>query len=107
MIKFINYLVLIALSISLVACSAQRIDFSNLVPNEDGFSKSSDTFFIGGIGQRKSISYGEITAMCGGQQNLLAVEHIDSPINILLSIVTFGIYTPRDLRVYCKDTKGT
>lgn len=55
-------------------------------------------FFLSGLGQSKTI---DATAVCHSEDNLVRVEVQQTPLNVLLSIVTFGIYTPREARVYC------
>ncbi|MGL5290541.1 MAG: Bor family protein [Vibrionaceae bacterium] len=55
-------------------------------------------FFISGVGQSKNI---DAAAVCGGAENVSRVEAQDSALNILLGYVTFGIYTPRQARVFC------
>jgi hypothetical protein len=39
--------------------------------------------------------------VCGGADKVSRVEVQETFPNVLLSIVTFGIYTPREARVYC------
>ncbi|MGC0794027.1 Bor family protein, partial [Pantoea agglomerans] len=51
-----------------------------------------------GIGQRKSIDAAQV---CGGQEKVNRVEVQQTFVNGLLSVVTFGVYTPREARVYC------
>ncbi|MGI9345497.1 MAG: Bor family protein [Gammaproteobacteria bacterium] len=56
-------------------------------------------FFVSGIGQSHTTDAAEI---CGGLENVLQVETQLTFIDILLGTVTYGIYTPRTYRVYCK-----
>ncbi|EMB7405930.1 Bor family protein [Salmonella enterica] len=55
-------------------------------------------FFVSGIGQQKTIDAAQV---CGGADNVVKTEVQQTFINGLLSVVTFGIYTPREARVYC------
>jgi len=57
------------------------------------------TFFISGLGQSKEMNAASI---CGGADKVARVEAQLTPLNIVLSMLTFGIYTPREARVYCK-----
>jgi len=57
------------------------------------------TFFISGLGQSKEMDAANI---CGGADKVAKVEAQLTPLNIVLGVITFGIYTPRDARVYCK-----
>lgn len=61
--------------------------------------EDSQSFFVYGIGQRKVVNAVEV---CGSADKIAKVESQFTGKNILLSIVTFGIYTPRTARVYCK-----
>lgn len=62
------------------------------------YSKSQ-SFFISGIGQTQSVNAAEV---CGGASNVAKVQTLQSPKDVALGIVTFGIYTPRTANVYCK-----
>ncbi len=57
------------------------------------------TFFISGLGQSKEMDAAKV---CGGAEKIAKVEVQWTPLNIVLGMVTFGIYTPRDARVYCE-----
>lgn len=59
----------------------------------------SQTFFISGIGQQQSVNAAQV---CNGAANVAKVQTIQSPKDVALSVVTFGIYTPRTATVYCK-----
>lgn len=61
--------------------------------------ETSQAFFVSGIGQEKKINADEV---CGGADKVVKVEVQQTFVNGLLSFVTFGIYTPREARVYCK-----
>ncbi|WP_378080379.1 Bor family protein [Aeromonas bestiarum] len=55
-------------------------------------------FFISGLGQSKTI---DAAAVCNGADKVVRVEAQHTFVNGLLGFVTFGIYTPREARVYC------
>jgi len=55
-------------------------------------------FFVSGIGQKKTL---DAAAICGSQDKVVRVETQQTFVNGLLGFVTFGIYTPREARVYC------
>ncbi|MGY3853847.1 Bor family protein [Aeromonas aquatilis] len=55
-------------------------------------------FFISGLGQSKDI---DAAAVCNGADKVVRVEAQHTFVNGLLAAVTFGIYTPREARVYC------
>ncbi len=71
-----------------------------LLRAEDKTLEQSQSFFVYGIGQQKVIDAAEV---CGGMENVAKVEVQQTFVNGLLSTVTFGIYTPREARVYCKN----
>ena len=55
-------------------------------------------FFVSGIGQEQEI---DPVAICGSADKVAKVEVQQSFINGLLGFITYGIYTPRQARVYC------
>ncbi len=61
--------------------------------------ENSQHFFINGLAQEKEINAAEV---CGGIENVSRVEVQETFLNGVLRTVTFGIYSPRDARVYCK-----
>lgn len=85
------------LALSLTGCAQQTF-----VMKQNQVSAATKTtsqpFFVSGIGQRKSIDAAQV---CGGPEKVSRVEVQQTFVNGLLSVVTFGIYTPREARVYC------
>lgn len=57
------------------------------------------TFFVGGLGQEQQV---DAAAECGGQEKVAGVQTQFTPLNWVLGFVSSGIYTPRQIRVYCK-----
>jgi len=55
-------------------------------------------FFVSGIGQSKQIDAAQV---CGSADKVVRTEVQQTFVNGLLGVVTFGIYTPREARVYC------
>lgn len=58
------------------------------------------TFFISGIGQRQDRDAADV---CGGADK---VSKIETDLNFgqwLIGVVTFGIFTPRGMKVYCTE----
>ncbi len=62
------------------------------------YSKSQ-SFFISGLGQEQTVNAAEV---CGGAANVAKIQTIQQPVDIALGIVSFGIYTPRTAKVYCR-----
>ncbi|MFC0820516.1 Bor family protein [Moraxella marmotae] len=67
-------------------------------PATPTYSKS-ERFFVAGIGQERTV---DAAGICGGANNVATVQSSWQPKDIALGIVTFGIYTPRTSKVYCK-----
>jgi len=94
-----NKIICLALimAFGLSACSTQTA-----LVNGRSSSSSKDemqNFFISGLGQTQTINP---VSVCGGAENVIKVETVYSPLNWGLSLLTLGIYTPRDSKVYCK-----
>ena len=56
-------------------------------------------FFVHGIGQTQEMNAAEV---CGGAENVAKVESHMSFLNGFLGLISWGIYTPRQAKVYCK-----
>lgn len=110
-----NILALVALTLFVSACSKQTIVLDGSTKemarndvffseepfdsNMDASKKETDHFFIWGLAQGKAISPAKT---CGSINNVAKIETQQTFLNGLLSAITFGIYSPRDVRVYCK-----
>lgn len=88
-----------ALTTILVTGCARQVHYVNGNTMSGHVHTTDQTFFISGLGQTKTTNAANV---CGGASRVVAVETIASPLNVILGIVTFGIYTPRDQTVYCK-----
>ncbi|MFJ5482755.1 Bor/Iss family lipoprotein [Pectobacterium actinidiae] len=85
------------LALVLTGCAQQTFT----VKNESVATPKQVTthhFFVSGIGQKKTI---DAAAVCGGSDKVVRTETQQTFVNVLLGVVTFGIYTPREARVYC------
>lgn len=60
--------------------------------------EKTQDFFVYGIKQEKSINAAKV---CGGANKVVKVQSELTFINGLLGAITWGIYSPRDARVYC------
>lgn len=81
----------------LTACATQTGVVRNTTNTTANYS-TSQSFFISGIGQEKHV---EAHKICHGEHNVAKVETVQSPKDIVLSVITMGIYTPRTASVYC------
>lgn len=85
-------------AVALSGCAAQTFYVngnSNAAPTQE----KMQTFWIYGIGQEQAI---DAARVCGGSDKVVKVETQQTFIDGLLGMVTFGIYTPRDAKVFCK-----
>tara|TARA_B100000035_G_scaffold270152_1_gene244352 strand:- start:602 stop:889 length:288 start_codon:yes stop_codon:yes gene_type:complete len=91
-----NIFVLISLCF-VMGCATQQFTTSGTseVKRQDKF----DHFFIGGIGQEAVVNAAEV---CGGADNIAKIERSSTALNWLVNVLSFGIYTPEQSRVYCK-----
>ena len=83
-------------------CATQNYLVSSQVAPTANTTASADemqTFFISGIGQEQAIDAAKV---CKGKNNVASIQTQSSVINNALGIISFGIYTPRQIRVYCK-----
>lgn len=79
------------------ACSTQSFLIKgggSSVPTEKGWNH----FFVQGIGQKGKI---DAAAICGGADKIAKVESKYTVGNWFLQAITFGIYTPRQYKIYC------
>jgi uncharacterized lipoprotein YajG len=95
---FKSILVTIVAGFVLVGCANQRFIVAGDVTAAPKM-EDSQTFFVSGIGQNTTV---DASKVCGGAAKVGAVAVEQAPMDVLLGMVTFGIYTPRTARVYCK-----
>lgn len=90
-------LAIAAFAVLLSGCAQQTVQLKH---NQVAAPKQVTThhFFVSGIGQKKTL---DAAAICGGEDKVDRVEVQQTFVNGLLAVVTFGIYTPREARVYC------
>lgn len=65
-----------------------------LTPSQD----IMQPFFVDGIGQTQEINAAHI---CGGADKVAKIETQHTFMNGFLGVISSGIYTPRQARVYC------
>ena len=86
-----------AFAVLLSGCAQQTFNLGQGVATKPK-EVTTHHFFVSGIGQHKMV---DVAKVCGGADKVSRVEVQETFPNVLLSIVTFGIYTPREARVYC------
>jgi len=91
-------LLLAVLAVTLLnGCAQQTFVMSN---DSNEITQEQPThFFINGLAQEKEI---DAVSVCGSLDKVAKVEVQETFFNGFLRTVTFGIYTPREARVYCK-----
>ncbi|MCL1623464.1 Bor family protein [Moraxella sp. Tifton1] len=89
---------LLSLATILSGCAAQTALIRDTNKTTPAYSQSQ-SFFIGGIAQEKTIDAAKV---CGGADKVASVQSKDEPKDLLLSIVTLGIYSPKTSTVYCR-----
>ena len=92
------FAIVVATAIS--GCATQTFEISggnnSTTPNKE----TMQPFFISGLGQTQEMNAAEI---CGGADKVAKVEAHMSFLNGLLGGLTWGIYTPRQAKVYCTE----
>lgn len=91
-------LIMVALIAGAVSGCAQQSFSVNKAPVTSPQQVTTHHFFVSGIGQSKQIDAAQV---CGGADKVVRTEVQQTFVNGLLGFVTFGIYTPREARVYC------
>lgn len=80
-------------------CAQQSFNIKHTVVGEPQ-KVSTHNFFLDGIGQQKTVDAAKV---CGGADRVVRTEVQQTFVNVALAVVTFGIYTPREARVYCSE----
>lgn len=87
----------VALALALTGCATQSYTI-NGGAMADPDKEVMQNFFVAGIGQTQEMDAAEI---CGGADKIAKVESEMSFLNGLLGAISYGIYTPRQAKVYC------
>ncbi len=79
------------------ACATQQFD---LKANRDASPnyQESQTFWVGGIGQQTEVDAAKV---CGGAGKVGRIETQATAGNVGLTIITLGIYSPRQISITC------
>jgi hypothetical protein len=86
-------------SVFLLGCANQRFNIAGDVSTAALKTEDSQAFFVDGIGQKTTVDAAQV---CGGAAKVAGVAVEQTGLEVLLRVVTFGIYTPHTARVYCK-----
>lgn len=92
-----KYLLIIISALVLSSCAKQTFIVNN--DSMEPTNVKATHFFLSGIGQEKIVN---AIKVCGSPDKIAKVETQQTFVNVLASVFTFGIYTPREVRVFCK-----
>ena len=95
--KFFMVISVIAM-LTLTSCATQTFQINKGNTSVAKVDKAQ-SFFVSGIGQSQEIDAADV---CGGADKVVKVETEMTFLNGFLGGLTFGLYTPRQARVYCK-----
>ncbi len=86
----------------ITGCSTQSylldtktVNSEQAIPNHE----ITQSFFLHGIGQQKTI---DANKYCNGINNISKVDTIQTAGDLFMGFITFTIYTPRTVNIYCK-----
>lgn len=97
-----RFLLIVCLSVVVLSgCSRQMIDLTSVSDRSGNILKenSSSDFFLAGFLQSHTI---DAVRVCGGRDKVAYVATVTSLQDIILAVMTFGLYAPRGYEVYCK-----
>lgn len=87
----------LCLALLVCSCSYQRFEVAGTKPSTVPTYEGTTHFVFWGIGQSKEIDPNEVC----GVRGVNSVESYDSFLNGLFSVITWGIYSPRNYAIYC------
>ena len=79
------------------ACATQQFDLKANLDASPNYQESQ-TFWVGGIGQQTEVDAAKV---CGGASKVGRVETKLTPGNVGLTLITIGIYSPRQISITC------
>jgi hypothetical protein len=88
---------LISMALALCGCATQRFDVRTPATPYPALDEAQ-TFWIGGVGQDQEL---DATRVCGSSAKVVRVEMEQTAGNLGVSLLTLGVYSPRQVRVYC------
>ena len=99
--SFRHIAVLLALALAVGGCSNTQFHITQRT-NAGGVADYDQMqhYFISGIGQESHI---DVAKICGGADKVVRVETEETVLNGLLAILSWGLYTPQQARVYCSN----
>jgi hypothetical protein len=92
-----SFLKVLIFSVLLISCSSQIVKVGRDANPPNPTLDKSQAFFVYGIGQTQEI---DGRAICK-EKGINRIRTKQTWVNVLLQVVTFAIYTPRTVEVYC------
>ena len=92
-----KFVIGIIAAVALSGCAQQTFKVNKGIATQPG-QETRQTFFIHGIGQSQTI---DAALVCGSAEKVIRTEVQESGMDVFLRVITLGIYTPREARVYC------
>ncbi|MDZ5641694.1 Bor family protein [Enterobacter sp. A103] len=90
-------LIIFVVAAILSGCAKQTFKINDDIA-EKSVLETKQIFFVQGIGQAQTI---DAAAICGGSDKIIRTEVQESGMDVFLRVISIGIYTPREVRVYC------
>ena len=91
-------LLLVASLMTFSGCAKTKLHIQQTGSGQIAKYDQMQHYFFWGLGQSKTIKAGQI---CGGADKVVRVETQDSFLPVFLDWLTWGIYSPRQARVFC------
>lgn len=91
------WMLAVVMAFMLSGCATQTYKFKS-GEAEIAHLDSYDAFFLLGVGQ--TVTH-DAARLCGGADNIRAIEHSVSFGDVLLNFLLSPIYTPRTAKIYC------
>lgn len=85
------------LALAVTGCATQTATIQPTSHTKD--TTQTHQFFLSGIGQEKTV---DVAKVCGGADKVAQVQSTQAPKDILLSVITLGIYTPHTATISCR-----
>lgn len=97
MVKMKKLMIALVTTVVLSGCAQQTFKINNGIADKPT-QEVKQSFFVNGIGQSQII---DAALVCGSSDKVIRTEVQESGMDVFLRIITIGIYTPREARVYC------
>ena len=95
--KFLYILLLITVS----SCATQKVKLTEGIYKEVPDSNITSHFFLSGIGQTDIINSSKAEEICIKRGGIATIETKQKFWHVMAQIFTYGIYTPREIGIYC------